>query len=82
MLAAVRRSDVSLGGEVGAKVLGVIDDGKGRFLRLGVPGGIIYCNGIADVGQEVDVTIRQAAFIFDPSSGYSVGSVSCRNDTV
>ena len=82
VLAAVRRSDVSLGGEVGAKVLGVIDDGKGRFLRLGVPGGIIYCNGIADVGQEVGVTIRQAAFIFDPSSGYSIGSVSCRNDTV
>lgn len=82
VLAAVRRSDVSLGGEVGAKVLGVIDDGKGRFLRLGVPGGIIYCNGIADVGQEVDVTIRQAAFIFDPSSGYAISSVSCRNDTV
>ena len=82
VLAAVRRSDVSLGGEVGAKVLGVIDDGKGRFLRLGVPGGIIYCNGIADVGQEVGVTIRQAAFIFDPSSGYSISSVSCRNDTV
>ena len=80
VLAAVRRSDVSLGGEVGAKVLGVIDDGKGRFLRLGVPGGIIYCNGIADVGQEVGVTIRQAAFIFDPSSGYATTSLGLKQN--
>ena len=82
VIAAIRREDVRLGGQIKAKVSGILDDGKGRFLRLSVPGGAVFCNGEASAGGEVGITIGQAAFIFDPASGYSVGSVSCRNNTV
>ena len=74
VLAAIRREDVSLGGDIKAKVIGVLDDGKGRFLRLGVQGGVIYCNGEAKIGQDVSITVKQAAFIFDPSSGFTISS--------
>lgn len=74
VLAAIKREDVSLGGDIKAKVIGVLDDGKGRFLRLGVQGGVIYCNGEAGIGQDVSITVKQAAFIFDPSSGFTISS--------
>lgn len=71
-LAAIRREDVILGGDIPATVLSIIDDGKGRFLRLGVKDGVIYCGGIANVGDSVGITVKKAAFVFDSSSGYTI----------
>ena len=72
VLAAIRREDVILGGDIPATVLSIIDDGKGRFLRLGVKDGVIYCGGIANVGDSVGITVKKAAFVFDSSSGYTI----------
>ena len=74
VIACVRREDVSVGGGITAKVLGAYDCGRERFLRLGVPGGIIYCNAEAPIGSEISVSVSRAAFVFDAASGYNIAA--------
>ena len=69
VIAAIRREDVSAGGKLPAKTLGVFDDGKCRCLRLGVKGGELLC---AAEGRVESVSIARAAFVFDARSGFRI----------
>ncbi len=69
VIAAIRREDVSAGGKLPAKTLGVFDDGKCRCLRLGVKGGELLC---AAEDKVESVSIARAAFVFDARSGFRI----------